>query len=400
MRCWMWAIAGIVTACAGDVKWEVGAARVSITPDRPVWLAGYTRDGMSEGVHDDIWARAMAIDDGSTTVLILAADLIGLMLPDVNDIRRELAKDVPANHIIVTSTHNHSGPDVIGLWHIDQVTSGVDFAYLDTVKARMVRAGLAALQAREPASLFLSRNEVPGISYNARDEGILDTEAVTLRAERVEDGQTIGILVNFACHPEVLTKQNKRVTSDFAHYAYGRLEEKLGGVAVYVNGALGGMVTPLVTANSFREAARCGHTLADSVVSGMRGEQLVLEGRLRSIREPLALAMDNSGFRTLAEAGVIHRQFSDSIRTEVGALSIGSLLIATVPGEALPSIGFALKSAMKSNYRMVFGLANDELGYLIPSSDWRENEYEETMSLGKTAGDVVLRETLRLIEDL
>lgn len=390
----------LVGACADEAAWQVGAAKVAITPDRPVWLAGYSRDSKSDGVHDDIWARAMAIDNGSATVLILAVDLIGLMRPDVNDIRRDLTTEqLPFDHIIVASTHNHSGPDVIGLWHVDRGKSGVDFAYLDTVKARMVRVGKAALADLKPAALLVSRNEVLGISYNARDEGVLDVEAVSLRAQG-EDGRTIGTLVNFACHPEVLTKQNRRLTSDFAHYTYGRLEERLGGVALYVNGALGGMVTPLVTAHSFREAARCGHALADSVLSGVKREKLIRDGRLMSVREDISLAMDNPAFRALAEAGVIHRAFEDSIDTEVGALRIGPVLVATVPGEALPVIGFTLKGAMVSDYRMVFGLANDELGYLIPSVDWREDEYEETMSLGKTAGDVVTAETLRLIGEL
>ena len=86
---------------------------------------------MSEGVHDDIWARVMAVEKNGRTVLVLTADLIGLFLPDVEEIRTALeSKSLLRDYIIVTTTHNHSGPDVVGLWNIDRGKSGLDFGYL------------------------------------------------------------------------------------------------------------------------------------------------------------------------------------------------------------------------------------------------------------------------------
>ena len=85
--------------------------------------------------------------------------------------------------------------------------------------------------------------------------------------------------------------------------------------------------------------------------------------------------------------------------TEVGVVRIGQLSAVTVPGEALPKIGFALKNAISSPYKMVWGLANDELGYLIAGEDWQPEEYEESMSVGPKAGDQVvgaIRELLSL----
>lgn len=157
------------------------------------------------------------------------------------------------------------------------------------------------------------------------------------------------------------------------------------------------MVTPNVTVHSFREAARVGQTLADSVTNGMADEVLLRDDRLISLRRRVQLAVDNPLFKKLALMGVIHRSLSDSIETEVGVLKIGSVIETTVPGEALPRIGFALKKAVNSEYAMTFGLANDEVGYLIPGKDWREDEYEESMSLGRTAGDDVTRHLVELI---
>ena len=171
----------LLAGCSGKNVWRVGAAKEVITPDRPVWLAGYSRDGLSEGVHDDIWARGMAIDDGERTVLILTADLIGLYLTDVNDIRDSLVTHrLPRDHIVLASTHNHSGPDMLGLWNIDRGKSGVDFDYLKQMKRQLVDVGRRAVADSRPAILSVSRNEIRGISMNHRDEDLLDYEIVTL----------------------------------------------------------------------------------------------------------------------------------------------------------------------------------------------------------------------------
>ena len=186
----------------------------------------------------------------------------------------------------------------------------------------------------------------------------------------------------------MLNGKNKLVTADMAYYFYERMEKRVGGVALWVNGALGGMVSPRVNERTFVEAERCGVALADSAISGFDSETAIV-GHIESIRSSVALPMENPVFTTLSQAGVIHRAIGDTVVTEVGVLRIGQLTAVTIPGEALPKIGFALKNAIQSPYKMVWGLANDELGYLIAGEDWQPNEYEESMSVGPKAGDQI-----------
>jgi hypothetical protein len=81
-------------------------------------------------------------------------------------------------------------------------------------------------------------------------------------------------------------------------------------------------------------------------------------------------------------------------------LRIGSLVVATIPGEFLPKLGLDLRKAMPGKYKMIFGLTNDELGYLIPADDWRpKTEYEETMSVGKEAGNAVKNSIISVLTD-
>ncbi|MDQ7054743.1 MAG: neutral/alkaline non-lysosomal ceramidase N-terminal domain-containing protein [candidate division KSB1 bacterium] len=381
--------------------WQAGVAKVAITPDRPVWLAGYGRDTKSIGVHDDVWARALALNNGEKTVLIIATDLIGLFKNDVDDIRQQIVPmGADFDHIPITATHNHSGPDVLGLWNANSAQTGVDAGYLAEVKQKIVRVAQEALARLQPARLFFSQTEVQGISYNARDRDIIDYRAVTLHVKSTGDS-TIATLVNFACHPEVLTSKNKLITSDYAHYLYQKLEVELGGTAMLVNGALGGMVTPLVSGNTFAEALRCGETLASAVIQSLQTAQPVTDTQLTSRRRRLKLKVDNANFLKLYEMRIISRPFVDGmVETEVGVLQIGPALAGTIPGEALPKIGLAIKDAMRAPYKMVIGLTNDELGYLIPSADWQPQSYEESMSLGREAGDAVRAAIIALLQEI
>ncbi|MDQ7064926.1 MAG: hypothetical protein Q9P90_11880, partial [candidate division KSB1 bacterium] len=132
--------------------WQAGVAKVAITPDRPVWLAGYGRDTKSIGVHDDVWARALALNNGEKTVLIIATDLIGLFKNDVDDIRQQIVPmGADFDHIPITATHNHSGPDVLGLWNANSAQTGVDAGYLAEVKQKIVRVAQEALARLQPA---------------------------------------------------------------------------------------------------------------------------------------------------------------------------------------------------------------------------------------------------------
>jgi len=397
----LFAAAGLMLSCGcrdSGADWTAGFASARITPDTPQWLAGYDRREKSLGVHDDIWCKVAAFSNGRDTVVIAANDVIGLFRDDVEEIRQ--AVDISnrcRDRIFITCTHNHSGPDLLGLWNADRSKSGVDPAYLSYVKhviARTVEKALASLQS---ADLLLASTEVEGISYNGRDREITDNSVVVLQARTAD--RVIGTLVNFACHPEVLTGGNNLITSDYAHYMYRGLESASGGVAMLVNGALGGMLTPLVSEHSFAEAERCGTVLADAVLSALEHPTRMASADLMCRIKEMRLTLENPGFERLYRAGIVRREFQgNTVLTEVGIVRLGDLTAVSIPGEALPKIGLRLKERMSTPFKMVFGLANDELGYLIPGEDWRADAYEESMSVAGDAGDRIEAALVELID--
>ena len=102
---------------AGSVQaLDVGFGEVDITPKlggkEKVWLAGYGTGREAAGVHDPLMARCVVLQDGGTRIALISVDLVGLQFPAVQQIRNQLPG---FSYVLVSSTHNHEGPDVIGM---------------------------------------------------------------------------------------------------------------------------------------------------------------------------------------------------------------------------------------------------------------------------------------------
>jgi len=132
---------------------EVGFSAVDITPDvdgeRPVWIAGYGQNRKAESVHDPLYVRAFVLRDGDQRIAFAVADVVGLQRPVVNAVREQLQE---FTHVTISSTHNHEGPDVVGIWGQSPFQSGIDKKYMARIKERLVQAIREADAAAKPAN--------------------------------------------------------------------------------------------------------------------------------------------------------------------------------------------------------------------------------------------------------
>jgi hypothetical protein len=433
---------------------RVGFARRVITPaigTRPVYLAGFANDRKATGVHDDLWARAFAVSDltGQRRVVLVSVDLIGFFRDDVLAARALLHTKAPGAALVVASTHNHEGPDTMGLWGRGRFSSGVDPEYLARVRRDVAEAAAEALGRLQPARLVLARAKTPGLVEDGRLPRVVDDTIVAVRAVG-EDGSTLGTLVGWSNHPEALGAKNTLVTSDFAHFLRRRVEERLGGTCVFVVGSIGGLMTPLglkledpagrpVPADSFELARAVGERAADAALEALRAAphasaSTALEHRSAAAFVPL----ENRLFRLAAFLGVLPRKvfsagrpattlFGDDVETEVGYLRLGDLEALLVPAEIYPELVLGgiqdpqdpgadhrgaprerpLFDLLRSDHRMVVGLANDEIGYVIPRSQWdakapfayarAEDQYGEVNSVGPSAAPRLREAFARLL---
>ncbi len=380
-----------------------GVGRVDITPRKPVFLAGLGNNRKSEGVHDPIYATSLFLTDGKTKLLLVSLDLIGLLYPDVEEIRKEVVKkyDIQETDIVIASSHLHSGPDTLGLWGPDMFTSGVDEEYCQSLKKGIVESIMKALTSSQPVILEVSQAEEKEVAYNAREEGLIDPTVLALFIKS-KNGRPLATVVNYACHPEVLWSDNHLITSDFVHYLRKSIEEsEMGGIVLFFNGALGGMVTPRVKEHSFQEAQRVGEAIARKVKESVKNAQVIDKQYIIHKVAKIKLPVDNSKFILAAEAGILKRQMkAGGVDSEIHFIDIGGTLqILTNPGEALPKVGFALKALLKSTYKGIIGLACDEIGYILPPEDFNTDlySYERSMSLGEKTASILLERAKGLV---
>jgi hypothetical protein len=401
---------------------QIGYAQVIITPALvpPIYMAGFAHHRIAQSVHDDLFARALALqDDGGKCVVLVAVDVIGLFRKDVSDVIAQVQADErfqnegnPAPQIIISAVHPHHGPDTMGLWGPNTRTSGISLDYLHTLKKAIISVILNAMDSLQPvSSLRVVSVNVPGLAKNARDAHVLDEELLVLQFLD-PDQQVAASLFNFACHPEVLAPDNVHITADFPGCLIRVVEAQTGAPCLFFSADLGGMMTPDVTDHSFAEAEALGSALAAAGLQAITNIPPITDLPLALHTKRISVKLTNPLFKIAMKRGLFPdlRDTRGHLHSEVNLLQIGPLWLVTVPGELFPKLGLALKDRLcqvGAKWAGVIGLANDELGYILPEEDFRYplnpfrpgNHYEETNSVGKAIGPAVMTAIEELLHE-
>ena len=423
------------------------------------WIAGFGNGRAANGVHDDLWARAMVIDDGRTRLALVALDAIGFFHDDVVDVRQRLPAEAGIDYTVICSTHDHEAPDLMGLWGRSHFKSGVNPDYMEYVKQQAVQAAVQAVERMRPAKLRFARDATGAsdLVTDTRKPFVKDAGLRLLHAIDAVADTTLGVLVAWASHPETLWSRNLLLSSDFPHYVREGIEKGVydgdrlhaagvGGIAVYINGAIGGLMTcdddmaiqdPFADTSyvepSFEKARAQGQRVALLGLAALaNSDNVEIEKASLALRaKTIKLPLDNPLFRLGAVLGVLDRGMSGwfKMRSEVAAWTVGPASFLSVPGEIYPEIINAgietpegqdyaiapievppLRSLMPGDYRFVIGMSNDEIGYIIPKSEWDEkppflygakgSPYGEVNSVGPETAPIIHRELVQVLVDL
>jgi hypothetical protein len=396
---------------------KIGYAQNTITPllDKPVYLAGFGNNRRAETIHDDLYVRALAMQDDKSTLVLVALDLIGFFRHDVYDVLENLNSfeifKILDPKVVIASIHPHHGPDTMGLWGPNDKTSGVDADYCSVIKNKTAEVILASLSNLKPASVKVTSVHVPGLAKNARNPEILDDE-LTLAQFMTIDNKPMTTLFNFPCHPEVLWEHNPHITADYVGYLRDEAERQTGAPCIFFVGGLGGMMTPNVKDHSFEEAEFIGKKLAEEGVKALSSANSNQLAVISIKKRLLAAKLTNPLYKIAFQRKLLPdaRNKKGQIETEVNLIKIGDLWLATVPGELLPKLGLSLKAQLlQSGARVagIIGLANDELGYILPVEDFKYpwnpfkpgRHYEETNSIGKEITPKLMSALAELLQE-
>jgi len=424
----------------------------------PVWIAGFSNSKPANGIHDDTWARTMIIDDGNARLAIVILDAIGFMNDDVVDVRKMIPEETGITYTLIASTHTHEAADLLGLWGKTPFKSGVNKDYLKFVKAQIVKSVVEASKNIRPVRLEISEDltSAAPMVKDTRMPQVFDSGMRIIKAVDRENGKTLGSLVAWGNHPETLWSQNLLISSDFPHFLREGVEKGvfhndslvkagIGGVCIFANGAVGGLMTThpsLAVKHPFTGIELSEPTYEKTEAQGMQLSLIALNAMdtraevidLASISlvvRTLPMKIDNTMFKLAAVLGVMKRGTVGwmKMRSELAVVKIGPISFTSIPGEIYPELvngpidapegsdfGIAphevppIREIMPGKYKFVLGLANDEIGYIIPKSQWdvkapftygrEKSPYGEENSLGPETAGVIHKNLQEMLGEL
>lgn len=382
----------------------VGASSFVINPSVGAFIAGDQRDRHFTGIHDSLFVKALALTDTHRNhFVILTFDCIGMLYPTLVEIRKAVSLQIPyteldPTHIVMTSTHTHSGPDVVGIWGHDQMSTGVDSLYMESLIKISSDAIVKAWKNKKEASVFSAQTTFgEEWVYNISEPTELD-RSVSILQFIDEQGKSIATLTNFACHPTIVDGVTSLVSSDYVSGFYTSMSHELGGENLFLQGSIGGWVQPEHEEKSFDRAEKRGRELGEVVRMVLKKSLRMENSDIHFKRKVIQLPVTNPGFRQLSEAGVINRTIGDSVQTEIAWFSLGSAQFVTHPGETVPAYSIQSKALMKMNGpKFVMGLGMDALGYILKPTFFDSalaiphHEYLTGMSTGRETGPLLMK---------
>lgn len=409
----------ILLIVAGNLNaqtFKAGAAMRNITPRTLIPISGgMGTPVMPTGFKGELTVRAFVLEKGATRIAIVSVDNIGWPAY-LGDRSRQLIKGIAPENVLIGATHAHSCPDAYGFTD-EKGNTGADLKYLDWCVTQIADAVNEAVSKLEPASLKTAVGEAKGkIAYNYYAEKLYDPRMGVIQAIATSGkntGKPIATLVNYATHPEILGTDRKLISPDLCGALYDRIESKVGGMAIFMNSAQGGMVTADTRrengkeANDWDECIRIGNLMADEALRIIEPAQKQENPDLYCASKIITFPIDSEAMRfvfkhsPLAAQAAKNNDFS-TVSTRLNLLNIGKAQVITIPGEALPNIGFYVKRKMKTDQPFLFGLTNDAFGYMLTKEDFGSFErynYVSRTSLGEMTGSIYEEEAIKFINE-
>lgn len=402
-------------AIGGELK--AGAAKRIITPDPLLPVSGgLGPTSPAREKRGELTARALVFQSGETTLAVVALDLLGF--PSVLcDRVRQLTPRIAAQNVLIGSTHTHSAPDCYAFPDGNGGHTG-DLAYMDFVCRQAAEAVHEALDRLQPAVLKVATDEARGkIAYNYYAPDLYDRRMSVIQAA-APGGETIATLVNYAIHPEVLGSRVGILSPDLIGPLCDRIEAQAGGMAMFVNGAQGGMITAdnrsldqpkdalrayWYDARTWEECLRIGHTMADEAIRIIKPATVQADPTVSCRSAEVSFPVDNQRLWDVVRGSPLKYPHNPdhTVTTRINLVNLGNAQILTIPGEALPNIGFYLKRKMRGEHNLLFGLTNDAFGYILTKVDFASfprYDYITRTSLGEMTGEILIERSLELVE--
>lgn len=422
---------------------RAGIASAVITPPEGIDLCGYAgRIPGNIGVHDDLQAKAIVLDDGNTRSAIATLDLVGLNADQVAWIRQEASDKtgVPAENILVGASHTHAGPASQTI----RACGCADENYVGSLLRWIVEVIDAASEQMRPvkfgfgsgrSTMAINRRQSrggSGIDLGENPDGTVDHEVAVWHFTD-ESGKPFATIFNYACHAVVMGGDNRLVSAEWPGVSQRMIEEQVGGQAMFLQGCCGN-INPRYR-GTFEEVERAGAEVAEAVIEVVPGITLMDEAAITISSETVQLPLEplmtaeqaeqtkrasaeklaqdiplwerhiEQAYHDWAEI-VLARggKGQESVPFEIQRISLDGAHLVGLPGEVFVDYALALKK-VRPNV-MVSGYTNGNVGYVPAKYAFAEGGYEVDLAYKLYAEqmfrpeieDVILAAAGRLLE--
>jgi hypothetical protein len=430
-----------VFCSSGLAALEGGRAKVNITPPLGIPLIG-SYGKPSDSILDELYAKALVLDDGTNTVAIVSADLLYAPLEEITNPIRKIIEEqtgIPQDNVLVCGTHTHSGPEVFSKSklrpdkRIDRST--INVPYRETLIRKIAGSVVIAHKNMQAVKIGMAKGELAEIVYNRRPTnkngkvkmafsmpaeirntrkivkemdgvtrvtfdfpdrrnkmhfGPIDPEVGIIRMEN-SDGKFVASLVNFGCHPvSIYPSMPTAISADYPAYAASVVERAEGGTCLFTLG-LAGNAVPYARGLSQRE--QVGKALGGEALRRLQfvstNDDATLEAAKRRIvfptKEPPSADQEKV-----------------PLTTEIQALRLGDIYILGLPGEILIEVGLEIKRRAGLEKLIIVTVCNDAIGYVCHDRAYDEGGYEPVSgtNLARGAGELLVKEALHLLKQL
>jgi len=385
---------------------KCGLFKKTITPLSDIgdlYIAGYftMMAPKVKGVHDDICVRTIVLSDEKTKIALISVECIGILADFIDRVRdRLIAYNFKEKNVFIFSTHTHAAPDTMGLWGPLIGKSGINGKYSIFLIDSIVTSVIEAEKNLEEVEIFLSKSTLDNLIENYRVEGTINADLLLLKF--ISKKGLMGTLWTFSAQPEMTTRENVSISSDYPGLVCDMIEKEFGGISLFGLGLCGAQ-SPIYCEEGFEKmelfATEIFNEIRNIYDDAEKLEVTTIEIRHRKIK----VKIENSDFLLLFSIGIFNRELLDNYATTtISKIRIGKLHMVHIPGEPFPGLFSKILEENNDIEIMFISLSNDAIGYLIPLDEFRLkpkvwiNDIEngkfighETESIGSDAAEVI-----------
>jgi neutral ceramidase len=397
------------------------AAAVDITPplEMKYTLGGYGErmNKPAEGIHDHIWAKALVLKKGNEKYAIVTIDILGLPSNVKTDLLKKIAgKGWSAENMMLLPSHSHGSLEMAAInsknvFGVPQI--GIfQPELLEFFIGKLEKLILEADQNYREVKIGTGSTQLQGLNHNRRGDAAVDRELTVTRVD-LTNGQPLAALVNWTAHPTFIDGEDMLVSAEWPGYMQSEMEKSIGnGVTVmYYNGAEGDQ-SPEYSGqgNAYEKIQGYGKIIAGKAFEVYKSIQPKTENELAFSYKIIDLPEQRAHPDFMKTGGAEYGLNDETIKVimdalgpkkvGIGAVRIGDLIIAGIPGELVAELGIKIKQTLKEKgikHVAIGGLASEWISYILTKEEYiNGGGYESSVSFyGPDLGNIITGEAIK-----